>query len=115
MYSSTLMMDTGPDTYLHVDTHMHTHSQTRASVHQCMHTHRHSEMHADTLTHTGAHILNYVHRPMHTPKARHLLSRLLTCTDLFTHTGICVHTSPGCAHIPIKPHNRWDCMLGAET
>ena len=107
MYSSTLMMDTGPDTYLYVDTHMHTHSQTRASVHQCMHTHRHSDMHAETLAPAGTHILKYVHSPTHTPKAELLLSRLLTCTDLFTHTGR--------AHIPTKPHNRWDCMLGTES
>lgn len=114
MYSSTVMMDTGPDTYLHVDTHMHTltdtgfctpvhaHTQTLRDARRHTHTYRctHSEICAQACAH---------------PKGQAPTLQALTRTDLFTHASTRVHTSPGRARIPIKPHNRWDCMLGAET
>lgn len=71
---------------------MHTHSQTPVRAHT------HSDMHADT--HTGTHILKDVHSPTHTPKAKHSLSKLLTCTDLFTHTGTRVLMSQGVLTFP---------------
>ena len=59
MYSSTLMMDTGPDTYLHVDTHMHTHGllYTSACTHtdtqRCTQTHSHIQVHTFSTMFTG--------------------------------------------------------------
>lgn len=85
MYSSTLMMDTGPDTYLHVDTHMHTHSQTWASVHQCMHTH--TQICTQRRWHLQVHTFSNMFTVLRTPQRPGSYS-------------------PGCSHAQISSHTQ---------